>query len=47
MTNNLEINTDRLLLRPMKLDDAEKIFKYRSDAIVNLYQGWIPKTVGQ
>ncbi|MCD4693264.1 MAG: GNAT family N-acetyltransferase [Calditrichales bacterium] len=45
MTNNIEINTDRLLLRSVRLDDAEAIFKYRSDAIINQYQGWIPKTI--
>ncbi len=45
MTNNLEINSDRLLLRSIRLDDAEAIFKYRSDAIINQYQGWIPKTI--
>ncbi len=45
MTNNIEINTDRLLLHSVRLDDAEAIFKYRSDAIINQYQGWIPKII--
>jgi RimJ/RimL family protein N-acetyltransferase len=41
----MEIKTERLLLRCVKLDDADSIFKYRSDSIINKYQGWIPKTV--
>jgi RimJ/RimL family protein N-acetyltransferase len=45
MTKNLEIKTLRLLLRSISLDDAEAIFKYRSDLITNQYQGWIPKTI--
>jgi len=45
MTNNVEINTERLLLRSVKLDDAEAIFNYRSDSIENQYQGWIPKNI--
>lgn len=44
MTTRLEIKSERLLLRPITLDDAEAIFKYRSDAITNQFQGWIPKT---
>lgn len=39
-----KIITERLLLRPVKLDDAQAIFNYRSDAQVNQFQGWIPKT---
>ncbi|MGD1043863.1 MAG: GNAT family protein [Bacteroidota bacterium] len=45
MTNNLELHTKRLLLRSIKLDDAEAIFKYRSDSIINQYQGWIPNVI--
>lgn len=45
MTNKVEIKTDRLLLRSIKLNDAEAIFKYRSDAVSNQYQGWIPTTI--
>ena len=45
MTNILEIKTERLLLRPVRLNDAEAIFKYRSDSITNQYQGWIPKSL--
>jgi len=39
------LNTSRLTLRPLTLVDAEEIFNYRSDAIVNQYQGWIPENI--
>jgi RimJ/RimL family protein N-acetyltransferase len=45
MGNSIEINTERLILRSIRLDDAEAIFKYRSDSIINKYQGWIPNTI--
>ena len=45
MTNNSELHTERLVLRPIRLDDAEAIFKYRSDSTINKYQGWIPNTI--
>lgn len=31
-----------VILRPMVLADSEKILKYRSNKIVNQFQGWIP-----
>ena len=43
--HNSEINTQRLILRPIKKGDAESVFRYRSDANTNKYQGWIPKTI--
>jgi RimJ/RimL family protein N-acetyltransferase len=45
MANKLLCNTERLLLRSIKPEDARAVFNYRSDAIANQYQGWIPKTV--
>jgi len=45
LIKNLEIETARLLLRPISLDDAEAVFKYRSDLVTNKYQGWIPNTI--
>jgi RimJ/RimL family protein N-acetyltransferase len=45
LTKNLAMKTARLLLRPIRLDDAEAVFTYRSDLITNQYQGWIPKTI--
>jgi RimJ/RimL family protein N-acetyltransferase len=41
----MEMNTERLFLRPLKSADAETILHYRSDPIANQYQGWIPKTI--
>jgi len=41
----MNIKTDRLFIRPIKLDDKELIFEYRSDSITNKYQGWIPKSI--
>ena len=45
MKNDLDIITERLELRAIKLDDAEALYRYRSDAITNQYQGWIPRTL--
>lgn len=39
-----ELNTERLILRPMQKSDAEAVFSYRSDAETNKFQGWIPET---
>lgn len=45
MINIIEINTARLLLRSIGLDDVAAVFNYRSDAFENKYQGWIPETI--
>ena len=45
MEPSLELKTKRLTLRPVNIKDAQSIFAYRSDAITNQYQGWIPKTI--
>lgn len=37
--------TNRLILRPIVKNDAEAVFAYRSDALVNRYQGWIPASI--
>ncbi len=39
------LTTERLIIRPIKIEDANEIFNYRSDEEVNKYQGWIPTTV--
>ena len=44
-TDLIQINSDRLLLRSIQIEDADSIFLYRSNAVVNQYQGWIPKTI--
>jgi len=41
----LQLETERLLLRPIELTDAEAILSYRSDAETNKYQGWIPTSI--
>ena len=41
------IETERTLLKPIKLKDAQEVFSYRSDAVTNAYQGWIPKTLDE
>lgn len=39
------LETKRLTIRPITLDDKNEIFEYRSDRETNKYQGWIPTTV--
>ncbi len=45
MANNIEIHTERLILRSICFDDAGAIFQYRSDSNANQYQNWIPQTI--
>lgn len=42
----MQLQTHRLLIRPLVKDDAEAVFAYRSDAETNRYQGFIPEKVG-
>jgi RimJ/RimL family protein N-acetyltransferase len=39
------IATERLVLRPLRADDAEAMLVYRSDPEVARYQGWEPETL--
>ena len=39
------IESKRLILRPITLEDKNEIFEYRSDSETNKYQGWIPETI--
>jgi len=39
------IETECLHLRPIENKDAVDLFHYRSDAITNKFQGWIPKKI--
>lgn len=39
------LETNRLILRPIAIDDIHELFAYRSDKETNKYQGWIPETV--
>lgn len=36
------ITTERLIIRELNLSDAEALYSYRSDKLINQYQGWIP-----
>jgi RimJ/RimL family protein N-acetyltransferase len=39
--------TERLTLRPLRVGDAEAMFRYRSDSEVALFQGWDPGTLDE
>ena len=41
----MKLETKRLILRPLSLEDKDDLFEYRSDSETNRYQGWIPKTM--
>ncbi|OVE56529.1 GNAT family N-acetyltransferase [Chryseobacterium mucoviscidosis] len=41
----MHLETERLLIRDLTLDDKQAIFNYRSDAEANKFQGWIPETL--
>lgn len=38
----MTLETKRLIIRPITLDDKNEVFEYRSDKETNKYQGWIP-----
>jgi len=38
----MKLVTKRLTIRPIKPEDKNEVFEYRSDREVNKYQGWIP-----
>ncbi|WP_336733847.1 GNAT family N-acetyltransferase [Chryseobacterium sp. VD8] len=39
------LETERLLIRDIILDDKQAVFNYRSDAEANKFQSWIPETL--
>lgn len=41
----MHLETERLLIRDLTLDDKQAIFNYRSDAEANKFQSWIPETL--
>ena len=41
----MKLETERLIIRPINLNDKNEIFEYRSDAETNKYQGWIPENI--
>ena len=44
-TKQIKLETERLIIRSISIDDKNEIFEYRSDTNTNKYQGWIPKTI--
>lgn len=42
-SNEFTVSTDRLILRCVRLSDAESILKYRSDPQIYEYQNWKPR----
>jgi RimJ/RimL family protein N-acetyltransferase len=44
-TTRIMIETSRLILRPIRPEDSHAVFEYRSDALTNRFQGWIPTSV--
>ncbi|KQT23302.1 GNAT family acetyltransferase [Chryseobacterium sp. Leaf405] len=41
----MQLETERLLLRDITIDDKQAIFDYRSDVETNKFQSWIPETL--
>jgi RimJ/RimL family protein N-acetyltransferase len=39
------LETKRLIIRPITIEDKNELFEYRSDRETNKYQGWIPTTL--
>lgn len=43
----MKLETNRLALWPINLEDKDGIFEYRSKTEINKYQDWIPRTIGE
>ncbi len=41
----MRLETNRLIIRPLTIEDKADIFKYRCDKETNKYQGWIAETI--
>ena len=39
------LETKRLIIRPISLEDQNDIFEYRRDEEINKFQAWIPETI--
>lgn len=39
------LETSRLIIKPISIENKNAVFEYRSDGETNRYQGWIPKTI--
>jgi len=40
----MKLETERLIICPIGINHVSDVFEYRSDAVTNKYQGWIPET---
>jgi len=43
----MQIDSARLFIRPILIEDSQAVFSYRSDQETNTYQGWIPATLAE
>lgn len=43
----MQLTTDRLSMVPTQSHHAAPLFAYRSDAVTNRFQGWIPTTLAE
>lgn len=41
----MKLESERLILRPININDKAEIFAYRSDRETNKYQSWIPNSI--
>ncbi len=41
----MQLETKRLIIRPISLEDKNVVFEYRRDKETNKYQEWIPETI--
>jgi len=41
----MDLVTERVLLRPIRITDKDALYEYRCDPVVNNYQGWIPRSL--
>jgi RimJ/RimL family protein N-acetyltransferase len=43
--SQIELHTERLLLRSITVEDAQALLRYKSDTVANQFQGWIPNNI--
>lgn len=41
----MKFETERLIIRPIAIEDKNEVFEYRKDKDTNKYQSWIPDTI--
>jgi RimJ/RimL family protein N-acetyltransferase len=45
MSIDFQIKSGRLIIRPVRYKDSPEIFRYRSNPVINQFQGWIPSNI--